>query len=355
MGSFSISSNVSSPWSILKISFNSSIATRSSPTNVSLFSHRWKTRKVRDHTRQSMVVHSPMHRSHETDQSRCPYLVNPLVNTVFLTLLALSHWPLIFLGSISNEPASNCSPITSLRSILRSIMSNRRSVARRTVSIRSPWAWPNGIIKTVPMISRQCPIPLHVNKRTSFFIWKASRSMPLIPCRTITSFPIRIWRTSFVTWVVWCSSRSTRIRCFQIEQNAYVGVYGAAHLQKKSLFEDLMKYLERPAAFSTSSKFQVVRFEFESVTQSRRLHWWIRRTRFVPYASVLDWTTIIDEAFTLSRQYTTTVREQMYFISCWTVNRSRTRVSNCATVERIVQVRIHRMLVIMASSSRVLR
>jgi hypothetical protein len=52
----------------------------------------------------------------------------------------------------------------------------------------------------------------------------------------------------------------------QIEQNPYVGVYGAAHLQKKSLFEDLMKYLERPVAFSNSSKFKVTRFEFESVT-----------------------------------------------------------------------------------------
>ncbi|CAF4329563.1 unnamed protein product [Rotaria socialis] len=51
-----------------------------------------------------------------------------------------------------------------------------------------------------------------------------------------------------------------------IEQNPYVGVYGAAYLQKKALFEDLMRYLERPMAFSTSAKFQVVKFEFESVT-----------------------------------------------------------------------------------------
>lgn len=53
---------------------------------------------------------------------------------------------------------------------------------------------------------------------------------------------------------------------FQIEQHMYVGVYGAAYLQKKSLFEDLMRYLERPAAVSTSPKFRVIRFEFESVT-----------------------------------------------------------------------------------------
>ena len=45
-----------------------------------------------------------------------------------------------------------------------------------------------------------------------------------------------------------------------------MGVYGAAYLQKKSLFEDLMKYLERPVAFTTSPKFKVVQFEFESVT-----------------------------------------------------------------------------------------
>ncbi|CAF4419653.1 unnamed protein product, partial [Rotaria magnacalcarata] len=51
-----------------------------------------------------------------------------------------------------------------------------------------------------------------------------------------------------------------------IEQNSYVGVYGAAYLQKKALFEDLMRYLERPMAFSTSAKFLVVKFEFESVT-----------------------------------------------------------------------------------------
>jgi len=46
----------------------------------------------------------------------------------------------------------------------------------------------------------------------------------------------------------------------------YAGVYGAAYLQKKSLFEDLMRYLERPMAFSTNPKFRVIRFEFESVT-----------------------------------------------------------------------------------------
>ncbi|CAF0742860.1 unnamed protein product [Rotaria sordida] len=51
-----------------------------------------------------------------------------------------------------------------------------------------------------------------------------------------------------------------------IEQNPYVGVYGAAHLQKKSLFEDLMRYFERPIGFSSNPKFQVIRFEFESVT-----------------------------------------------------------------------------------------
>ncbi|CAF0974994.1 unnamed protein product [Adineta steineri] len=51
-----------------------------------------------------------------------------------------------------------------------------------------------------------------------------------------------------------------------IEQNLYVGVYGAAYLQKKSLFEDLMRYLERPMAFSTTPKFKVIRFEFETLT-----------------------------------------------------------------------------------------
>ncbi|UJR23738.1 hypothetical protein I4U23_026715 [Adineta vaga] len=51
-----------------------------------------------------------------------------------------------------------------------------------------------------------------------------------------------------------------------IEQNPYVGVYGAAYLQKKSLFEDLMRYLERPMAFSSSPKFKLIRYEFESVT-----------------------------------------------------------------------------------------
>ncbi len=52
----------------------------------------------------------------------------------------------------------------------------------------------------------------------------------------------------------------------QIEQHMYVGVYGVAYLQKKSLFEDIMRYLERPIAFSTSPKFKIIRFEFESVT-----------------------------------------------------------------------------------------
>jgi len=46
----------------------------------------------------------------------------------------------------------------------------------------------------------------------------------------------------------------------------YVGVYGPPYLQKKSLFEDLMRYLERPMAFSTNRKFRVISFEFESVT-----------------------------------------------------------------------------------------
>lgn len=43
-------------------------------------------------------------------------------------------------------------------------------------------------------------------------------------------------------------------------------MYGAAYLQKKSLFEDLMRYLERPIAFSPNPKFKIVRFQFESVT-----------------------------------------------------------------------------------------
>ncbi|CAF1036217.1 unnamed protein product [Adineta ricciae] len=50
-----------------------------------------------------------------------------------------------------------------------------------------------------------------------------------------------------------------------IEQNSYVGVYGAAYLQKKSLFQDLTKYLERSLSISASPKYKVVRYEFESV------------------------------------------------------------------------------------------
>jgi hypothetical protein len=36
--------------------------------------------------------------------------------------------------------------------------------------------------------------------------------------------------------------------------------------KKNSLFKDLMNYLEQPTTFSTSPKFIVIRFEFESVT-----------------------------------------------------------------------------------------
>lgn len=51
-----------------------------------------------------------------------------------------------------------------------------------------------------------------------------------------------------------------------IEQNPFVGVYGAPYLQKKSLFEDLVRCFERPTSFSTNPKFKVIKFEFESVT-----------------------------------------------------------------------------------------
>ena len=51
-----------------------------------------------------------------------------------------------------------------------------------------------------------------------------------------------------------------------IEHNPFVDVYVAAHLQKKSLFEVLVRYFERPTSFSSSPKFKIIKFEFESVT-----------------------------------------------------------------------------------------
>ena len=150
-----------------------------------------------------------------------------------------------------------------------------------------------------------------------------------------------------------------RIRWFQIEQNPYVGVYGAAHLQKKSLFEDLMKYLERPGAFATSSKFKVARFEFESVTSLDDCIDELFEQGLSPALMILLSSRVgieqISSVRVLGRLNNNprrniysfspihkTVWEQMYFISCWTVNRSRRHVSNCATVEKIIQVRIER-------------
>lgn len=43
-------------------------------------------------------------------------------------------------------------------------------------------------------------------------------------------------------------------------------MYGAPHLQKKTLFKDLMRYLERPTTLSAGSKFKVIRFAFEGVS-----------------------------------------------------------------------------------------
>lgn len=51
-----------------------------------------------------------------------------------------------------------------------------------------------------------------------------------------------------------------------IEQNRLVGVYGAPFLQKKSLFDDLIKFFERPNGFSAANKFELIRLNFEDST-----------------------------------------------------------------------------------------
>ncbi|CAF4629322.1 unnamed protein product [Rotaria sp. Silwood1] len=83
---------------------------------------------------------------------------------------------------------------------------------------------------------------------------------------TIQLKGIQINATDSLAYHYFIPSQNLKNFIRYIEQNPYVGVYGAAYLQKKSLFEDLMRYLERPMAFSSGPKFQVIRFEFESVT-----------------------------------------------------------------------------------------
>ncbi|CAF0737811.1 unnamed protein product [Didymodactylos carnosus] len=51
-----------------------------------------------------------------------------------------------------------------------------------------------------------------------------------------------------------------------IEQNTYVGVYGAPHTNKHTLFEDLIRQFERSSLPSSTAKFTVIRFGFESVS-----------------------------------------------------------------------------------------
>lgn len=73
---------------------------------------------------------------------------------------------------------------------------------------------------------------------------------------------------NFIRYVRWSKIffKSIDVISIQIEQNPFVGVYGAPYLQKKNLFEDLIRYFERPSSFSTSAKFQLIRLNFELLT-----------------------------------------------------------------------------------------